>query len=520
MKSPIVIFFFMCFAFVAFGQSTGINNPTPNSNAALDVVASGNQGMLIPRITDAQRLAITNPPIGLICYSTTNNTIWYYNGTVWVSLPNSTSGAGAANKLAFWSGASTLGFNTNLHWDNTNGRLGIGTVLPTASLSVGEKFLVDGTTGQLNFTDATGNIQFPAVTGTPTPMMYMFASGTANADRMVIGHSSAFSNWGLQYTDSDDKFHFVGNGTKYMTITLGNGNIGIGTTTPNAPLQFGNNITNRKIVLYESGNNDHQYYGFGINGGTLRYQTDATAADHVFFSGAGATVSTELMRIKGNGKVGIGNSSPQEKFVVQDGNISIQRADNVNPQLIISGDAQGLGYNLYMDDMGDGNFHIEYTALAQRGLTVSQSNTVGIGIPNPLSTLHVNGDMALGSGTAANGANKALTVFLKNDSGNSRNSGDIVVASTTSANSFTVTTIPQNTTAIGVLVENCAIGATCRVAVAGVATVNSSSGSIGQHCTTSGTAGLAASISNPSTECSIGIYLTNTTGTQCQVLLK
>ncbi|HNA17747.1 MAG TPA: tail fiber domain-containing protein, partial [Ferruginibacter sp.] len=81
----------------------------------------------------------------------------------------------------------------------------------------------------------------------------------------------------------------------------GNGYLGIGTSTPNALIQLDNSIVNRKIVLYDGNNNDHQYYGFGINGGTLRYQVDATAADHVFFAGVNASTSNELFRVRGNG---------------------------------------------------------------------------------------------------------------------------------------------------------------------------------------------------------------------------
>ena len=85
-----------------------------------------------------------------------------------------------------------------------------------------------------------------------------------------------------------------------------NGNIGVGTTTPNAPLQFGNTIANRKIVLWENANNDNQFYGLGINGGTLRYQVPE-AADHAFFTGFSTTESVELLRLKGNGAIVIGN---------------------------------------------------------------------------------------------------------------------------------------------------------------------------------------------------------------------
>ncbi len=88
-----------------------------------------------------------------------------------------------------------------------------------------------------------------------------------------------------------------------------NGNVGIGTTTPNAPLQFSNTSVNRKIVLAETANNDHQVTGFGVNGG-LRYQIASTTDAHVFNAGTSASSSDELMRIQGNGNVGIGTSNP------------------------------------------------------------------------------------------------------------------------------------------------------------------------------------------------------------------
>jgi hypothetical protein len=89
------------------------------------------------------------------------------------------------------------------------------------------------------------------------------------------------------------------------------GNVGIGNNRPRAPLQFANDIRNRKIVLYSTADNDHQFYGFGVNGGSLRYQTDALGADHVFFAGSGFFTSNELFRIRGNGNVGINQSNPQ-----------------------------------------------------------------------------------------------------------------------------------------------------------------------------------------------------------------
>jgi Chaperone of endosialidase len=79
-------------------------------------------------------------------------------------------------------------------------------------------------------------------------------------------------------------------------------------------LQITNSGANRKIVLYETANNDNQYYGFGINGATLRYQIDDVIASHKFYAGTSPTTSNELLRIQGTGDVGIGTSAAASTY--------------------------------------------------------------------------------------------------------------------------------------------------------------------------------------------------------------
>lgn len=138
--------------------------------------------------------------------------------------------------------------------------------------------------------------------------------GSCNTDYTPISTTS----WGVT-----DRLFVVGNGTDINNrsdalVILKNGNAGIGTNSPNAPLQFANSIANRKIVLWEGANNDHQFYGFGINGSTLRYQTPSTGDAHVFYSGASTTASAELFRINGNGNVGVGVNAPAFRLDVGD----------------------------------------------------------------------------------------------------------------------------------------------------------------------------------------------------------
>ncbi len=62
----------------------GINTSTPNASAQLDI-NSTTKGLLLPRLTKAQRDAIATPAAGLLVYQTDNTPgLRVYNGTNWV----------------------------------------------------------------------------------------------------------------------------------------------------------------------------------------------------------------------------------------------------------------------------------------------------------------------------------------------------------------------------------------------------------------------------------------------------
>ena len=65
--------------------SVGINNDgsSPDGSAMLDVSAT-NKGLLVPRMTTAQRDAIASPAAGLTIYNTSKNCNETYNGSSWV----------------------------------------------------------------------------------------------------------------------------------------------------------------------------------------------------------------------------------------------------------------------------------------------------------------------------------------------------------------------------------------------------------------------------------------------------
>ena len=94
-----------------YSQNIGINETgnLPDPSAMLDV-NSNTKGMLVPRLTKAQRLAIVIPANGLLAYQT-DDTIgfWYYDQTTWVPLMVSvTAGNGLNGGQIFSSGTIDL----------------------------------------------------------------------------------------------------------------------------------------------------------------------------------------------------------------------------------------------------------------------------------------------------------------------------------------------------------------------------------------------------------------------------
>lgn len=131
--------------------------------------------------------------------------------------------------------------------------------------------------------------------------------------------------------------------TNNSNFTFNGGKVGIGTNTPNAPLQFGNTEASRKIVLFETANNDHQFYGLGINSFMFRFQLTNTGGSYGFFAATSASTSTELARITGTGRLGIGTSSPNSLLHVS-GNSGTANITLSRPNYISSGGIGAIGF--------------------------------------------------------------------------------------------------------------------------------------------------------------------------------
>ncbi len=398
-RISILILLFYAVQVAAIAQNVGIGTATPLARLHVDssVVFTGT----------SNSPAITNPPIS----GPGTRMMWYpvkaslrsgeVSGTQWDK-----------DNIGYYSFAT--GYNT-IASGNNSAAIGYTTIASGLySIASGENTNASGRAASAMgyFTSASGFGAAAIGYNTTAKAYNSFSAGIYNDNT---------DNPNPNVLASQDRIFQIGNGsfsTRSNAFTvLRNGNTGIGTISPNAPLQFANSVANRKIVLWENANNDHEFYGFGITGSTLRYQTPSAINDHVFYAGADPGFSTELMRIKGNGKVGIGTTSPNATIEAQSNitGIPILRLSGVNEayqDFYPLGNAGGrygwLGYSasdpdklfIYNDRPGDISF---ITGGGER-LTLKANGNVGISVPNPSEKLEVNGKIKTTSLQITSGA--------------------------------------------------------------------------------------------------------------------
>lgn len=92
-KKLLALFSLAVISAEAYSQNVAINatGAAPAASAMLDV-SSTTMGVLIPRMTTAQRTAIAAPATGLYVYDTTTGSFWYFDGTTWQEMLNGNTG--------------------------------------------------------------------------------------------------------------------------------------------------------------------------------------------------------------------------------------------------------------------------------------------------------------------------------------------------------------------------------------------------------------------------------------------
>jgi hypothetical protein len=228
----------------SFAQSVGIaaTASTPDASSILDV-KSTTKGMLIPRMTTAEKNAIPSKATGLMVYDNTLNQFSYWNGSAWVNV----AGGGGASQWT--TTGSNIYFNT--------GNVGVNNNSPTANLDVFGSFRFQpyGPSspglGKVMTSDANGNVTWETsdfssntwiTNGSNTQLknpagnVYIglpLNTGTGNPAKLLL--QTATNNRGLSHTDGTITLNSV---VGDRGISLGNQNGGWLGTGTNSPLML------------------------------------------------------------------------------------------------------------------------------------------------------------------------------------------------------------------------------------------------------------------------------------------
>ena len=253
-----------------------------------------------------------------------------------------------------------------------NGDVGIGTDTPQAKLHVNGSII--GGRGVTQYISLTGDASANTITavsdpGNPKPFLIQADSESKN---IQIRTNAA----------TDNAIYFQPGGSTHMTI-LANGNVGIGTSVPSAKLSILSSQAGELKLDPATGTGDGHLFRYG-----------GSASDGNILRIVGVS-DVERVRIDNTGNVGIGTSNPQAKLDVN-GDI---RTGNWDRSL---SNVEGVSVNQYgrisLQKKADGVVFEGYLGTEETSKIGSRGDAyfkeeVGIGTNNPLTPLHVIGDI-------------------------------------------------------------------------------------------------------------------------------
>lgn len=219
----------------AQNNNVGIGTLSPKTSALLDIDASpaNNKGVLIPRLTAVQRLAIPSPANSLLVFDTDSACFFYWKAvsSSWKSLCNT----GADSPTGLIGSTGLTGVTGMVGITGTTGLIGStgasGNIGSTGYTGLTGAIGITGSTGFIGSTGTTGLI---GSTGNTGSVGVIGATGTDLATHWTLtGNAGTIAGTNFIGTTDAVDLAVVTNNTEKMRVTSA-GNIGIGTAAPAA----------------------------------------------------------------------------------------------------------------------------------------------------------------------------------------------------------------------------------------------------------------------------------------------
>ena len=245
LRTAVILFAFVFLTTRSFAQTVVVTDNsayvTGQASSVLDVY-SVSKGFLAPRMTTAQRVAISSPAEGLLVYQIDGvKGFYYYTNSAWTSLTaggaswslTGNSGTGYPTNFLGTTDLKSLRFQTNSLQGmllDSLGNLGVGTSPGFTAGTYQEKFLVDaGTTSSYNAIVARGtlnnyfqlNIQNKSNGNTASSDVVATAdNGTETVNYVDLGINSSTNTQNVMGASDDAYLYTTGNNFLIGTATV------------------------------------------------------------------------------------------------------------------------------------------------------------------------------------------------------------------------------------------------------------------------------------------------------------
>ena len=380
------------------GKGLSTNDYTTAEQTKLSGIATGAQVNVKPDWNAAsgnEAEILNKPTIANTQWTTAGSNIYYNSGNMGIGTAtpaykldiSSTSGSGRQDMFRILAGSNTTGNGSSIVLGSTQTHAGYISGLQTAS-NTGDLTFGTNTSGvyaeNMRIVGSNGNIGI----GTTTPASKISAvnnnfDASTNPGYKFYGHQSSSSAtvplfhiqtaWENTVTANVFKVNTYQNEAGFNILS--NGNVGIGTTAPQAKLQ----VDGRVIINYAAAPG---FYGqsAGANRVYLGYDGAGTGLELYNFTSGRSLMVRDNGDLTYLGNVGVGTNTPAD--LLQVGNLMF--GGNSGREIYSTS-----GYDINYKATGASSHH--FYANGTEKFTIDKTGNIGIGINSPSQPLSMGG---------------------------------------------------------------------------------------------------------------------------------